>query len=52
MFGQMAQQIATHSACTRCSLYMRMSLHMGRSRAAVPVRPRKASEASGKLPCL
>ena len=52
MFGQMAQQIATHSACTRCSLYMRMSLHIGRSRAAAPVRPRQSTEASGRLQCL
>ena len=48
MLGQMAQQLATHTACTRCSLYMRMSLHLCTCRPVTLLRTRRSVEASGE----
>ena len=51
MLGQMAQQIATHTACARCSLYMRMSMQLRRCHIAMPLRTRNFDD-TGALPYL
>ena len=47
MLGQMAQQIASHTACTRCNMYMQMSLRMCRHPTVAFIRPHSSTHASG-----